>query len=74
LHHWGWLENSAGGAVLIRAPAEAPLVNAPAAHGLQSPSMTSVNQNIGLAIMVIVAETLRQVFHHFQECSSCSLN
>jgi hypothetical protein len=61
LHHWGWLENSAGGVVLIRAPAEAPLVYAPAAHGLQSPSITSVNQSIGLAMMVIVAETLCQV-------------
>jgi hypothetical protein len=62
LHYWGWVENSAGGDVCVRAPAEAPLVSAPAAHGMQISSKFVVQQKVGAALLVIVAETLFQVF------------
>lgn len=45
----------------IRAPSEAPLVNSPAAHGLQTPSGDAVNQRIGLAMIIIISEPLAQV-------------
>jgi hypothetical protein len=61
LNHWGWIDSSAGGNVRIHVPAEAPLVTAPAAHGLQTPSAAAVNQRTGAAMMVIVAQPLAQV-------------
>jgi len=62
LNHFGWIENIAqSGNVCIRAPAEAPCVSVPAAHGLQTPSVTPVMQKVGVAMIVVVAEPLDQV-------------
>ena len=44
----------------FRAPADAPHVDAPAAHGLQTPSITPVMQRVGVAMIVVVAAPLDQ--------------
>lgn len=72
LNHWGWIDSSDGGSVCIRAPSEAPLVNSPAAHGLQTPSGDVVNQRIGLAMIIIISEPLAQPLAIHGKMAMCS--